>query len=473
MRNPIVYKTGSIPSYKNNFPLPAVVTVGSFGFGTPQKGFEKIIIKVQEEFDDAIIRLNIPSADFGDADGSNARKIAANCRALLRKKGIQLEVTHDFLSDNQMLDFLAQNSINVFLYEATSGRGLSSATDNALAVGRPLAISNSSMFRHVLKTVPSVRLDTSSLKQVLTGGFEPFQKLLLEWDGTNTRWEYERILDSAINKYGNTARPKMGIVRTMQSHYRRLLSLPDKSFTWLRNTEAATEDSLAFDYAITYRPIILSRADSLNRILDNKARMLYAPAIEKLFGIVPKTMGKKIAEANVQQAFVFDTVCRFLPSYPQAKILCVGSYEDTASMSLIRMGLAVEEIDPMITYYLQEYTTKPTTRLNSYNIILSTSVIEHDPDDESFVRCINDLLAPGGVAIITCDYKDGWRPGDPKPPVDARFYTQQDLRQRLLDHMPDCILADEPQWECPNPDFHYLGKYVYSFATFVVKKNQF
>lgn len=472
LRNPFVYKTGRlVPTFKNVLEPSSVVTVGSFGFGTPKKGFENIVTKVQEEFDDAIIRLNIPSADFGDADGSNARIIAANCKALIQKPGIQLQVTHDFLDDGEILHFLAQNSINVFLYEDTTGRGLSSAVDSALAVQKPLALSESSMFRHVLQQVPWASVEKNSLRQILQNGFVPFQKLLMQWDADNMQWEYERILNSALARYSNPSSVKMGLVRTIQSQWRRLLSMPDKSFTWLRNTDAATEDILDVDKSLNYGPVTLQHGASLNRILDNDARKLYAPAIEKLFEIVPKTTAKKIADANVQQAFVLDTVCRFLPGYTNPKILCVGSYEDTASMSLIRMGLAVEEIDPMINYYLQEYVTKPTTQLNSYDIILSTSVIEHDPDDESFVRCINDLLAPGGVAVITCDYKDGWKPGDDKPEVDARFYTQTDLKERLLKDMPDCYLVDKPNWECPHPDFHYMGRYIYTFATFVVKKN--
>jgi len=472
LRNPLVFKTGRlIQSYKNNFPLPAVTTIGSFGFGTPKKGFEKIVTKVQEEFDEALIRLNIPAADFGDADGSNAKKIAAGCKALIQKKGIRLQITHDFLDNKGVMDFLAQNSVNVFLYEDSAGRGLSSAVDNALAVQRPLAISNSSMFRHILKPVPSVCLENSSLHQIISDGFAPLQQMLVQWDALNTEWEYDRILDAAVSRYGKAKKPVMGIVRTIQSQWRRSMSLPDKSFTWLRNTNAATDDILNVDRSINYSPIVLSKENTLNRILDDKARKLYEPAVKKLFELVPKTMAKKIAAANVQQAFVFDTVCRFLPFYQQPKLLCAGSYEDTASMSLIRMGLPVDEVDPMINYYLQEYATKPTTQLNSYHIILSTSVIEHDPDDESFVKCINDLLIPGGVAIITCDYKDGWKLGDAKPDVDERFYTQADLQVRLLKHMPDCNLVDSPQWECPDPDFHYLGKYVYTFATFVVKKN--
>ena len=76
------------------------------------------------------------------------------------------------------------------------------------------------------------------------------------------------------------------------------------------------------------------------------------------------------------------------------------------------------------------------------------------------------------MAVLTCDYKDGWNSNQPKPECNARFYTQYDLRDRLLPLMSDCHLVDDPQWDCPDPDFHYLGKYQYTFATFVVEKNQ-
>ncbi|MDD8018423.1 MAG: hypothetical protein PHP42_08620 [Bacteroidota bacterium] len=470
--NPHVYKTGRLlPSYKNNFPLPSKPVIGSFGFGTPKKGFEKIVQLVQKEFDEAVIRFNIPSADFGDRDGSRARTIAANCKNLIEKPGIELIVTHDFMDNNAMLEFLAKNTINVFLYEDTSGRGLSSAVDIAMAVQRPIAVSDAVMFRHVFQTEPSICVSKNSLKTIIQNGFGPLQQHYNEWNAVNLLWEYDRILNSIFAKQQNPSKKKLGTFRNLQSKYNRLLSIPDHSFTWLRNSQKVVEDDMHVDRSVNYQPIQVPKNVSFNRILDNSARKLYAPAVEKLKELVPLTMSKKIAEANVQQAFVFDTVYRFLSQYDKPKLLCVGSYEDTASMSLIKMGYSVEEIDPTINYYLQEYFTKPTTVKNSYDIIFSTSVIEHDPNDESFITCISDLLAPGGVAVITCDYKDGWKPGDLKPDVDARLYTQHDLRDRLLPLMKDCNLVDNPQWDCPNPDFIYLGKYQYTFATFVVKKN--
>ncbi len=263
----------------------------------------------------------------------------------------------------------------------------------------------------------------------------------------------------------------MNILRTLRSKWNRLLLKPDRTFTWLINSEKAIEDDIKVDTSIQYHPIQIPEGVSFNRVLDNSARELYKPAIDKLTELVPKTMSKKIAEANVQQAFVFDTVYRYLSQYKKPKLLCVGCYQDTASMSLKKMGHTVEEVDPMINYSLQEYFTKPGTVKDSYDIIFSTSVIEHDPDDESFIKCIAELLSPDGMAVITCDYKDGWETSDPKPECNVRFYTKLDLRDRLLPLMNKCSLIDEPKWDCPNPDFNYLGKYQYTFATFVVKKN--
>ncbi len=471
LKNPLVFKTGRLlPVYNKQKAEPAITTIGSFGFATPKKGFEKLVQKVNNEFDQAIIRLNIPAADFGDANGENAKLIAADCSKLITKPGIKLEITHQFMTDGELLDFLAGNSLNVFMYEDTEGRGISSAIDNALAVKRPVAVSRCPMFRHILNASPSVCMEDNSLKAILQNGFGSLEKITKDWTKENLLWEYERILQAIFNRIENPVVPKMGIIRTIQSVGNRFFTLPDKSFTWLRNTTAATEDDLSPVNKVVYTPILLSASKGLNRILDDEARELYKPAEEKLVELVPKTMSKKIGRANVQQAFVFDTVFRYIKNYKNPTLLCVGSYEDTGSMALQKMGFTVEDIDPMINYFLQEFYTKPSTIKNSYDIIFSTSVIEHDPDDESFVKCVSGLLAPGGVAINTCDYKDGWKPGDLKPEVDSRFYTKADLEKRLLSYIPDCELVDLPQWDCPAPDFNYLGKYQYTFATFVISK---
>lgn len=470
LKNDIVFKTGRlIPEYINNFPLPQMLTVGSFGFGTANKGFEKIVEKVQEEFDEAVIRFNIPFAAFGDSDGANAKKIAQNCRSRIKKEGIKLEISHEFLNDDELLNFLAKNTINIFLYEDKENRGISSTLDFALAVNRPLAVSDSTMFRHVINTVPSINTAHYSLKSILEKGIVPTQVFREEWDQKNMTWEIDRIIDTAFHKFIN--KPKLSLAKKLKGFVKRKVTgKATESFTWLRNTKSVNEDNMTVDEKISYTTV--AGEIKFNRILNDEARKIYEPTVDFMTTLVPKTMSKKIGRANVQQAFVFDTVFRFIRENNASKLLCVGSYEDTASMSLIKMGYNIEEIDPMINYFLQDYFTKPTVKKENYDIIFSTSVIEHDPHDESFIKCIEGLLAPGGVAVITCDYKEDWKPGDLKPDVDARLYTKSDLEKRLPSYLKESTVIGNGDWDCPEPDFVLAEKYRYTFATFVFKKNK-
>lgn len=143
----------------------ACPVIGSFGFGFHHKGFDRVIQLVQDQFDTARIRLLMPFAFFGDADGHQARSVAAQCRSLVHKPGIHLEISHDFLSDEDLCRFLAENDLNLFLYDYGGDRGCSSVIDFALCVARPIGISNSAMFRHI--DCDALRVDKTPLRTLL------------------------------------------------------------------------------------------------------------------------------------------------------------------------------------------------------------------------------------------------------------------------------------------------------------------
>ena len=123
--------------------------IGSFGFGFANKNFPKIVSMVQEQFDWAIIYLHIPFSYYGDKEGVSAVSISQQCKDIIRKPGIQLYVTHDFVTDETLSEFLSSNDLNIFLYEEGEGRGCSSVLDFAVGVNTPIAVSNSQMFRHI------------------------------------------------------------------------------------------------------------------------------------------------------------------------------------------------------------------------------------------------------------------------------------------------------------------------------------
>src|SRR5262249_15269538 len=144
-------------------PAPDRVTVGSFGFATPGKGFEALVALAQETFDDCCIRLHLPSSDFCDADGALARDLAGRCRSLLPKRGVDFVIDHGFCDREHPIEFLGGISFTVFLYEPQDGRGISSAVDFALAARRPIALRRTGMFRHLFGVTPSVFVEDNPL----------------------------------------------------------------------------------------------------------------------------------------------------------------------------------------------------------------------------------------------------------------------------------------------------------------------
>lgn len=207
----------------------------------------------------------------------------------------------------------------------------------------------------------------------------------------------------------------------------------------------------------------------MNTILTDEKREFYKPVIDEMWQLCPIMMERKLERANCQQAYTFDTTRKFV-SGKEAKILSVGAYEDTASESLLKLGYNVICIDPALNTDLDGYFKSSEKEI--FDVILSTSVIEHVPDDETFLEQICKLLKPGGHGVLTCDFKDGWKGGDPKPDEDHRLYTKHDLLGRLHKVLIDnnCSLVGEPNYDYP-PDFQY-GVYTYSFATYTFMKNK-
>ncbi len=204
-----------------------------------------------------------------------------------------------------------------------------------------------------------------------------------------------------------------------------------------------------------------------NRLLTNKAREEYESTIELMWKLCPEMMGRKIPEANVQQAFVFDRVLNLHKNGDS--ILSVGCFEDTAYESLIKSGYFVTGIDPDVNSQSLDDFYK--VNIKAFDIVFSTSVLEHVKDDKLFIQEICRLLKPDGYAILTVDYKDDYKYGDPLHATASRFYTNNDLNSRLKNiiEVENCKYINNPDWG-GEPDFWYQG-HTYSLATMVFRKD--
>jgi SAM-dependent methyltransferase len=204
-----------------------------------------------------------------------------------------------------------------------------------------------------------------------------------------------------------------------------------------------------------------------NKVLTDKDRADLNPHIEEMWKLCPQTMARKIKDANVQQAFIYSLVKKLVFFKLGSTILSVGCYDDTAYYSLSKSSYDIVGIDPAIDYDLHTYLTKFN---NKYDIVFSTSVIEHVKDDELFLGDICKSLNPNGYGILTMDFKDDYKIGDKLPKTDERFYTIQDLEVRLpaILKINDCCLDGEHDWT--DIDSFSNEGCNYSFATFVFRK---
>lgn len=135
-----------IESYKNkNIPI-----FGSFGlaYNMKSKKFENVISLINEQYDEAIIKIVMPKATFY-SDPTVHLRIKESCLATNKKKGIIVMITHNFFSTDEIIAFLKSNTMNIFLYDMNIGCGPSSVIDYAVSVKKPIGISDSYMFRHI------------------------------------------------------------------------------------------------------------------------------------------------------------------------------------------------------------------------------------------------------------------------------------------------------------------------------------
>ena len=167
-----------IPSYNGPKTINTIPTIGSAGFGFDNKGYDSLVRRVTEEFDEVIINLHMPNAHYGDRNGAITSRIASECRTMAAssRKRITLNISHQFMERDEYMRHLAANDINCYFYRG--GNGISSSVDDAMATGRPIAITSNPMMKHLLKCNPSICIEDLSLKQILANGTAPLAPTL-------------------------------------------------------------------------------------------------------------------------------------------------------------------------------------------------------------------------------------------------------------------------------------------------------
>lgn len=185
--------------YDNKFIKNDNITrIGSFGFGFRSKFYPdicKLVNSQAQDFNEVDLNLHLTKSFFCD-NSIDINFIIKECEDNITNKNINLNITSNFISDQDMLNFLAKNDINLFLYQKYHQyNGISSVIDYALSVKRPIGICQSNMFSHIWNSQPSILLERNSIKNIINNGTKPLESYYLDWSNDKFIEHIENIVD--------------------------------------------------------------------------------------------------------------------------------------------------------------------------------------------------------------------------------------------------------------------------------------
>jgi hypothetical protein len=177
-----------------------VLKIGSFGFGFRVKYFDEICRVINEQLYDrnVEIRLHLTHSHFCE-NANDIQGIKHECLSRITSPNIKLTMTHEFLTDIEMLDFLSENDLNIFFYQDyPSYNGISSTIDYALSVQKPIAICKSRMFSHIMNVEPSICVEDTYLLDIINNGFIPLEEKYKKWTNSKFIDRIEKIIGEVI-----------------------------------------------------------------------------------------------------------------------------------------------------------------------------------------------------------------------------------------------------------------------------------
>ncbi len=177
------------PLVRNDIPV-----IGSFGFGTPGKGFELLVEAVNREFERAIVRINIPRGTYVSSDDRHKqdypRYIESICKKIA-KPGVDVRFTFDFMPREELVSWCAENDINCFMYTRAQP-GLSATTDQAITSGRPLLTLSNDTFRHIHRYIAPYPV--IGLRQAISTTTPQVAKIQRDWSRDAFRDVFHQML---------------------------------------------------------------------------------------------------------------------------------------------------------------------------------------------------------------------------------------------------------------------------------------
>lgn len=194
--------------YENYFPLPRPIlrsatkplldknklVLGSFGLYSEsyknEKRFGEIVEAANNSGRDSIVRINLPLPDYTSTSLVNIKDYGEWLKSLA-KPNVEVRVTHDYMTREQLVEWLSEHNMNCFPYYRDRA-GLAAVTDQAISAGRAIMTTECDTFRHLHKYISHYPKQT--YLQLLESSVSGVKQMRKDWSPDNFRKGFNDML---------------------------------------------------------------------------------------------------------------------------------------------------------------------------------------------------------------------------------------------------------------------------------------
>jgi hypothetical protein len=407
--------------------------------------------------------FHLPRSDAMDPNGNIQSEIIDELLVKAKQLNLKIRITTDLLSKEDLIKHLRKAKNLLFLYENNRGKQeqISGVFEYAISTKKNIYISNCSMFRHVLYYEPKkLRIESLIINKNNTQDLN-YQTILDEWSTENFRWYFDQAINKVTETYKIEGKP------TTVNIYKKKIRVFTKKI--LEKIGAYKPRTQNYYYNIgnfsENFPKLNINNQGFNNCINADDIKLYNNEINFFNKICPELIAKKNYQALSQYAILLRLIQKTQKDILKIKILCVGAYEDVVAISLKRIGIYVEEVDPNLNYGLEDFIKKPSQKNIKYDLIYSISVLEHIFDDINILKICEQKLKKGGLQFHTVDFRDF---DGPIPRTHYKVYNTNSINY-LTKQIKNSAIFGKSDYTNAKHDFFYNDIH-YNFASLTLER---
>jgi hypothetical protein len=179
-------------------PLNRRLVIGTSGIGHSIKNLEHLtdLIRIQYTGEYIIdFRVHFSVGRYTDHNETKIRELVKNCQHRAGE-AIQITLTCKSFDDYDLVKWLNQNDINIFLYNSFNSIGVSASIDKALAARKPIGINDSNFFRHIYSK--DIDIGQNLLTDIVAKGINPLEKFYHRWNQQQLVIQYDTLVSQYV-----------------------------------------------------------------------------------------------------------------------------------------------------------------------------------------------------------------------------------------------------------------------------------